>query len=531
MTGNVTIAAARTRARYVGHPADAAAVKSRLGELLAGPVATRLVQLTADLPGEAVICVPDVVVRLRLTRAELDRADVAERWAAAISAAVTYNGRDGPAIWRFADRRAFHASYVRHRLGLFPVPPGVFADFGALDLVTPLRAMAEMLAADPGLWAALADGGADAALELVRAALAQAGEAGIAMVLDTASGVQDAAVAGDMQSLLRQALAQLGPALALVPNMPANLWAALPTQAQCLLATLVFSPVAPANPVQLAGLFVTLLALIRQSGLVPAQALPRALAQLPFHHGSALPNCAVLAGMAAQAPEFSAAVAAVLPDVARHVNGGSDLGAVAGTDELVKGSGGKRAQATRTAATIRHFAAPFAGAALVLAHLAEDGIGAAFPASLRLAALATLVRCPLFPAPEDSDFLQALTGTDDRAEPPARPHARDLLFIPAARHPDILQADPGAPRLAVWLAARFAATLPGLGGATLAFLQRQFFHVPGEVWIDDTHVMLRLDPMPLLAVLELAGRCGTDLARLDWLGRKRLTIRCERGMR
>lgn len=529
MSGVLTIAAARTQARYLGHPADAAAVKTRLNALLTGPVAGRLADVATGLGPDQVICLPEIAVRLRLTRAELDSPAAADRWVAAIEAALARTDRAGPVVWRFAHRRAFHAGYIRHRLGLLPAPPGVFAGFGALDLLSPLRAMAEMLAADPSLWAGLADAGTEAALTLLRAVVVQAGEAGVAMVLaQAASGQGDAA--GEMAQGLRRALGQLPGSLALMPVVATDLWPSLSAPAQRLLAALLISPLVPGDPLPLAGLFVTVLALARQSGRVTPKAMSVGLARLQVDSGSVLPEAGVLAGMARQDTDFAAELSAVLPALLQYLPARAQHGKVVTEDSRAEITARKTPKTPAPAPDIRHFSAPFAGVALVLPHLAEDGIGAAFPAAERLTALAMLIRSDLFALPEASDFLRALTGMDEKVALPDRPNPRDLLFIPQANHAAILAADLGAPRLAAWAMARFAATLPGLGASSLPFLQRQFFHSPGEVWIDREQITVRLDPMPLLAVLELAGRCGADLARLDWLDRQHLTIRCERVM-
>lgn len=530
MSAALSIAAAKTHARYVGHPADKAAVKARLEALMEGPVATRLTGLAAGLGPDEVICLPRIAVTLRLTRAELDSATAADRWAAAIEAAVAHPRQTGQRVWRFANRRAFHAGYIRHRLGLLSTPPGVFAGFGALDLLSPLRAMAEMMAADPGLWASLAEAGPDAALAVVRAVVGQAGEAGVAMVLAQAAGPDAAVAAGADTESLRPLLRQLPGVLAQLPVVPVDLWSSLPPQAQRLLAALLIGPGVVGNPLPLAGLFVTLQALIQQSGVVGDKAVPTALARLQAESGSCMPLAGVLANLARQNPDVSTELAAMLPAVAKFLPAPAPWAGAVVTDTKAAAPGQKTSKTSALAPDIRHFSAPYAGVALVLPHLAEDRIGAAFPAAVRLSALAQLIRCDLFPAPQDGAFLHALCGTDLKEHLPDRPNSRDLLFIPAARHAPILVATPGPSRLAEWLMARFAATLPGLGASSLGFLQRQFFHTPGEVWIDPLHVTLRLDPVPLRAVLELAGRCGVDLARLDWLDRQRLTIRCERGM-
>jgi hypothetical protein len=269
---------------------------------------------------------------------------------------------------------------------------------------------------------------------------------------------------------------------------------------------------------------VCLAALLRQSGIAPAADIPLALARLAVETPYWADLARALQAEAAADHATARQIVATLAVLATRVEMPRSHEQM--PDDPARKVSSKAAAAKDTS----HFHAPFAGVALVLPHLAEDAIGRAFDGRDVLAALADLARSDLFPAPETSGFLQALSGTERKDAPPDRPNTRDLLFIPAARHNMILQAKPGAPRLAAWAMARFAATLPGLGASSLGFLQRQFFHRSGEVWIDRDHIMLRLDPVPLRAVLELAGRLGPDLARIDWLMRQSLTIRCDQGV-
>ena len=540
MSAALTISRSTTRARLIGTPADAPAVRAALDRLLAGPVADRLAGLAGPDDPDAVICLPRLVVRLHLTRADLEASQSADRWAAAIDQALgqalgqAMDARSGRQVWRFADRQRFHAGYVHFRLGLLAAPQAVFAGFGALDLLSPCRAMAEMLAADPGLWRSLAVPGGPSALAIVQAVIRSGGAEAAGMILSLPPAASAAARSGGWAAAIDMALSGLPDLLARQDRGSVRALQDLALPAQRLLAALLFAPLLPGDPLLLADLAVALLTLIRQGGSTLAVLTRGVLVRLATLEPTLAGPLAALSDRMAQDPRAAADLAALLVMLAPHV---VTTGLVRSTPAPVRPDpaaqhrrGSRPADDPPPAAVpLRHFASAFAGVALVLPLLTEDRIGAAFPARVRLAALATLVGSDLFPCPQDSDFLQALTGADDRQDLPDRPAAADLLFVPRAQHAGIMAAPAGADRLAQWLAARFAATLPGLAGSSLTFLQRQFFHHPGEVWIDADQITLRLDPVPLQAVLELAGRLGADLARIDWLGHQSLTIRCDGG--
>lgn len=562
MTPGVTIARARTRARLIGQRADAARVQDGLDRMLSGPVALRLTailaaNLAANLAGNlagrlvgglagqsgdaSITCIPALALRLRLTRAELESGTGADRWALAIAQAVAQAsaGPQGAGVWRFADRRAYHAGYVLHRLGLLAAPGGVFAGFGSLDLLSPCRCMAEMLAADPGLWQVLAQD-AVAAQALVRAVLHLGGAEAMGLVLGLhavgpapALGVPDMTATG-----FGRVLSQADAVLARVGAGVDPGWQNWPLAQQWLFVALLLGQAGADDPVLLAGVVLVLLAVVRRNGLVTGADVVPALIGVQAGVPDLARLAAGLAGCAAQGGQIAALVVSALPAVARLMPAVVDAPAaaapVAEPGPATPGDAKSKPSQTGGCSNSVHFSSGFAGVALVLPLLAEDRIGVAFSARIRLAALALLVRSDRFAAPQDSDFLAALCGTDsltnsppDRRQGlPDRPHQRDMLFIPAQRHAAIRQAEPGAARLAAWLLARFAATLPGLAASSHGFVQRQFFHIPGEVWIDPDQVTLRLDPVPLQAVLDLGGRIGADLARLEWLGGQRMSILC-----
>lgn len=538
MTGTLAIGSARTSARFVGDGSMARGVQGRLAALLTGPVTARVGLLADTLPEAEIICLPKLTIQLRLTLTELHSLDAADQWATQIEQAIEQALAD-PATQtaqRFGNRQAFHAAYIRHRLGLLPTPEGIFAGFGALDLLSPARAMAEMLAADPRLWAALGAAGPEAAVTLVRAILAQGGDGVLVMILEQASTppamVRSPSYRASPASSQTQDCLDLMPAvLAHMRAGVARYWSEMSQPAQVVLCALSLGPSAVAGPVPMAQTIACLLALVRYRAGIEADQLISALVRFAVDQPYWQPQCDALLEVIRQNPGMATHIIALLPGLSALLGAEQTK---RGPDHAPSDTAPKSApQSNATPQYASHFHAPFAGVALVLPHLAEDGIGRAFAASDILAALGHLARSDLYPEPQRNGFLAALSGTlrqnDTGHAIPDRPNTRDLLFIPSASHDRILTAAPGAARLAVWLMSRFAATLPGLGASSLAFLQRQFFHTAGEVWIDEKRITLRLDPVPLQAVLDLAGRAGADLARLDWLMGQSLTIRFEPG--
>ncbi|KGK41933.1 hypothetical protein LH51_10970 [Nitrincola sp. A-D6] len=99
------------------------------------------------------------------------------------------------------------------------------------------------------------------------------------------------------------------------------------------------------------------------------------------------------------------------------------------------------------------------------------------------------------------------------------------MFVAADRREAIELAPPGQARLALWLEARFAASLPGFSTSTRGFLAAQFWHQSGCLQLSDEHAILELNPLPLSVVLQLGGCIGPELCRLDWLQGQKLSIR------
>lgn len=531
----VQVAIARTRARITGDAADAAVVQRRLDALLAEALRAGVPD---DAASGAVLCLPELRLRLRLTRAELDGPAAGRLWAEAIGraiAAVQRGGGQGEGAWRFADARSYHAAYLRHRLGIAPAPDGLFTGMGALDLLTPLQALAEMAVADPALWSVLAPQGA--AARLLSVIMAQAGAAGAVQGAGQGPGgavgwLWTALARGDDRTgapaadRLRVALRRL-----CHPDVAAALSAAgqdggLSPAGRMLRALLCTAPLAPDLALTLARVHGALAVLGPGAQSLPQPALDAALRRAAVADPVAAALAPALLRLLRGGPQDAALIRRALSrqrsDPAPPPSRAAPVVQEAGTAAKAP----RRAVATSRQS--RHHASPHAGIGLLLPHLAEDGIGAAFGAATLRAACADLLRCDLFPAPQDDPFLLALIGTRIVDSPPERPGPRDLRLVAPASHAAIAAAKAGQDRLARWLIARFCTTLPGLAASSLAFVQRHFLHVPGEVWIDRDHVLLRLDPMPLLPVLQVAGRLGDDLTRLDWLQGQRLSIRCER---
>jgi hypothetical protein len=521
---------AETHARLIGSVDHAGAVERRLSDMLRGPVSSILAN-GADMLGQdqEIIRIPRLVVRLRLTRAELESGRAATDWAAAIIAG--FGDGERHSICRFANRRAFHAAYLRHRFGVEETPAATFAEFTTLNLISPVQAIAEMLRSDPALWTALARPGKDDAVALIQALAAQ-GSSAATYVLQTVgrgpAGQRDTRVLELHKAICEQLVQRL-------PDIdwprPA-VWAGLSGDLATFLAAILAAPSDGENAVETGRVLAVLIAVLRRSGIPAEMAIGAALGAVGRADKTLAKTAQVLARAVASSPALRRRIVALLGAVAKRgafalqtraktarSKGNRDTAAMDQTDGP--------ARQTEKSVALRRYTSPFAGVALVLPLLTERGIGRAFPAQVRLQALADLVRCDGFETPEDSAFLAALTGMDQRDKVPDRPDSGDFLLIAADRHSRIHSAVAGAPRLARWLEARFAGSLPSLQSSSLRFLQRQFFHVPGEMWIDDDTVTIRIDPMPLLAVLQMAGRIDPDPVALDWLGNRQLLLGCE----
>jgi len=82
----------------------------------------------------------------------------------------------------------------------------------------------------------------------------------------------------------------------------------------------------------------------------------------------------------------------------------------------------------------------------------------------------------------------------------------------------------GAARLALWLEARLAASLPGLVASGRGFLQTQFLHRPGRVALDEKTLRVDIDAMPLRPAVEMSGLLGEASGRADWLAGQSITL-------
>lgn len=523
MTLHLDIAEVYTQARLVGPKDKAAAVERQLARVLEEQVMPRVAS-ALNLPDGTILRMPYLSLKLRITLQELERGDCADHWASEILAAVG-EGRD---VWRFADEATYLAAYLYHRIGLCGYPDDIFPGFETLNLMQPLRAMGELVRKRPDLWQPLvqSDGGPQS-IVLLRAMRAQGGAFGVAALIadlvqphaDWRRGMVDVMA---VRAALWACDTAFGRAVSSARWPATDVWHGLDMQGRVLLMTLLIAP--HVNP----------------EGLIVASTIAGVIATRGWagatderSEGGELSGFARALVHAARRDDVAAAqIQALQKRIAAAVHGAPPREKAAQVNEVSKSAaqatkpdGLQNAAAARSAESAadnasarRHFASSLAGVALVLPYLCEGDIGSAYPVTARLQALAILVGADVLPKPEESAFLLALTGAEGPDKDPTRPDAFDLAFVPEARRREILATEAGPARLAQWLAARFASGLSGLGHASLPFLQRQFFHMAGEVWIDPKGVWLRVDPMPLLPVLTMAGRLGRDVSRIGWLG-------------
>lgn len=543
MTVAIDIADATIDTRLIGQASESGRLDRRLRAMLADEVLPAVAaELDGGLDSEAIVCVPELPMELRLSLAEVYSADGARRWSSRLAELISKRIARAENVWRFENRWHFLAVWLRVRLGLERTPGGVFTGLGALELLTPVQAVAEALAQWPEIWRWLAAGRADSPDAMARAIAAHGGESAWRQVLVAAlrahRGNSQVAMAPEWLAPIR---GFAGSSASIATTAPSDPRAEHLAGQALRLALATGAELGPAAP--RLGL---LLALVQRA----FPEMPDAAAASDWLAGSRQPLSELATKLRQAAEELLEALAAendgpeILVALARIVSGHARRESPnpsptpedsepavppdsAPVDEPEANDTGRAEE--------REYASPLAGLALLLPMLAENRIGLAFPSRLRWRALLELAAEGPVDRPEQDLLLMAISGVDHDVESPGepppnaraseRPNELDLLFVPEPRRADVQAAEPGAPRLAAWLEARFAASLPGLSGSSRAFLCQQFLHRPGRLRIGENRILLELDPLPLAVVLRLAGLVGEDCCRLDWLQRRRFDIR------
>ncbi len=534
MSLTVDIDRLRVAARLAGQADHAGLLDRRLRRMLVDEVLPMTSEDDALLGKETILCLPDLSLRLQMTLEEALSGEGARRWSAAFLEALRAKVARGEGVWRFENRWDFLATYLRARLALIVAPSRVFAGLATLDLLSPTQAAREALREWPEIWPWLGQGDRQAAADVVRALRARGGEAVLIAILRdaVAAGPRPGTPAGWDAPGLDERLRHLA------ESPPATLVGALRGAPSGPLATLavylalcVADAAEPARAPEM-GLFLSLLA--RASPLDPADSASHGWAERLRDAVRDLPQSlrAPAQDMVREATEApgSAECLARLTDVLRGWTSETRTKArkppARPLADIEVDDDGPVAEA---AARTQVYHSPIGGVALCLPLLAENRIGRDFPAATRLEALTRLCAGQDEDLLLDDPLLRAITGQDRRDDLPDRPGEIDLLFVPEDRRETVLTADPGAPRLAAWLEARLAASLPGLTASSLVFLQEHFLCRAGRVVLSAGALRVELDPMPLRPVLEMSHLVGEDLARADWLGEQMISVSIREG--
>ncbi len=500
-----------TRCTALAGPAAAARMGAALDRALARALPPALAR-----EAEAVLDGLDGVVRIRRLALRLDlgerfaeggiAAGLAARIATALRTALARGGGD-VRIW--PDHAAYLADYVLRRLGLASGPAWPFSELAKLDHLPAERAAAELIRARPAIL-----------LPLARASVRL--------------GAADAAVARWPEA----ACAELALALLRPPLEPAERRDLLP--ALRALAQGLPAPAGAGAGVALAAatLSLALRSLAAARGPIAGRAVVVAaaafLAARQLHRAG--PRAAAPDDRAVSPPaapdRHAAALAAALALVRQ------DKGCRAVLDELLAlepdtpFSGAATAEAGRrqrrepghkAAAALR---TPFAGLALLWpSALATGAVEALAPTALAQAAWQTLDAAD-WPAAAEDPALALLFPVDPRAidltrpQPPPPADRLDRLD-PAARA--VAAAAPAERGWSALLLGDLASRLRGLRGASHGWLALQFLRRPGSVAVGRDTLTVRLDPVPLVVVLRMAGLAGPQ-QRLKLPGAPRLVL-------
>lgn len=528
MTVSFDIGLASVSARLVGPDTDAAPLDRALRRMLTEEVLPAAAKALEGRYGEeAILCLAQLPLSVSLTLEEALSGSGARRWADRMVDGLMRRLETGRGAWVFADVMSYLAAFLRTRLGLERIPAAAFSGLGALELLPPIQAVCEALRSNRALWVNLTDGTEADCGRFVKAVAAQGGDAALVQVLRSAMpDAVAAAVPQDRAAALVRIVQMLS-----ASADPTWRWVVQPRTGQRVSEAALLAALALAQDVK---------ANAAAAGLILALMLSGTKVD-----GDVVCDDSVVADLLRRAealsPRLRAQAVALIDALAGQTDGPAALAALAGQVARLRAQTAARPKAPLTDARdevakhavpdagagpyARIFQSPVAGVALCLPFLTENRIGRDFPAQVRLEALALLAADGPVEDPLADPFLMALCGNDEKTSLPERPAEIDMLFVPLDRHRAIIDAAPGAARLAVWAEARLAASLPGIGGSSRAFLQSQFFHRPGRLILSDDRAVIEVDAMPLRPVLEMGAVLGENRGPIDWLDGQQISLR------
>jgi hypothetical protein len=488
-----------TQARLFGRAVDRLAVERRLDEVARGALPGALgAALGRELGGhEGVVRIDTIDVAFAIDRRALDGGELAARWAARLGTAIAGRLRraDGAGVARFASYGHFVAAYLEHRFAVALHPRFAFADFAALEHLTPADAAIELLGARPAYLA-----------ELARQGRRHGRPAWLAERLDDAR----------VEALLERIFASMQPTApgaaafrTLMADAPAAWRLHAPARAALALA-LSRLAVADSTDGEAVPATLALARLVTALDLL-AREQPAALADIVAGKADAI---AGLGGASAALRREQAFLGLVLDDSDWRKLAATVAEALAPAPPHAENEAGEHTPAGKKARTpappVLH--SPFAGVALTLPVLRSLGLADQLhPDQFR-----ALVMIMIAPDEATQDAAEALAAFlipshDPQPAPP----------WPAV--PDDDAAEPSAESWAVFVLQSFAARLSGLQGSTPAYLRRQFLHGPGDLVMEEKALVVRLVRPALAIVLTMAGMVG-DQGALPWLGSRRLRI-------
>jgi hypothetical protein len=486
----LSIGTLQTHARvFVSGSADA----------LQGPLDRHLSEVLPRLvaaAAEPVLNRHDGVVRIRSLEVRLDYTGrlepeqlarmLAERIAAELTTALS-RGTPGTESW--PDRAGYLADYVRWRLGIRVGPAWPFAEFLALEVLSPAESVVEILRSAPG----------------VLAVLARPGSAG------TAGGP-----AGAWLTRLDEASC----AALLTAVLPPGLPGALSGLDDLLVSRAALDDAGLRSGAERFALQLVLATASRRPESFPADGVPALVATAAVVAGLAwllerrsrlgrppLEAPEVRPGLLRDAGDLSGALRGPLhaaldhPGMCREL--AVNLSRVAGHRTQQAPTAAKPDPADRT------LASPHAGLVLLVPGLVRHRLDRILTAEQRRSVVLKLLSPDRREAAARDPLLAVLFPADPRRSPPPLPPVPAALLAsihPEARGP--LAADTTGRDWEAWLLADFAGRLTGLRRSSRSYLVGQFLDTPGWLRSDRSGVKVTLDGPPLAVVLALAGLNG-----------------------
>ena len=446
---------------------------------------------------------------LNLTTTDPLSNDLAHMMAGRIAALVRshlHQGRDGIQSW--PDHGHYIAHYVLWRLGLRAGADWAFADFDALNHLSPQHAAIEVLVSRPNSLIVLAH---DSMLREAPDTFSRALDTEIIVSLLTrlsnVTPFQDLAALRDVWIKHADTFAQVFPRSVSQP---------LARDALVLMLKML-----AAQP-EKSELFVPQIAMLARVSVVLAS-LPTVA--LLTHRTSWQARLATLQIHTAPAPAL-----ALLKEIVAQKGGPELLDAMSGTvvDRVHDTKIPAKPNTSKDAQTNEHIQAqptPAAGLALLLPSLmqltANTPLTDEHRHAIALAALPSELQCE---ATRNAGFLRLFPHNPKAPDPNDWPQP-DLSGLPE----HLLKASDGPELWAQAAMAHFADRLPGLSRSSAGYLQDQFLCRSGDLSLTKTDLIIALNRVPLGIVLSMGGHLG-HRGRIPWLNDRTLDITIKGGV-